>query len=62
MIKRTINDLGTKLWSKNGALHRLDGPAVVYADGNKRWFLNDTEYTHDEFILLQFSKGKIINE
>ena len=28
------------LWFKNGALHRTDGPAVEFKDGQKFWFLN----------------------
>lgn len=28
------------LWFKNGSLHRTDGPAVVFKDGEKFWFLN----------------------
>ena len=85
MIKRTINDLGTKLWSKNGALHRVDGPAMIrwngtkkwykngllhrvdgpaieYSDGTYRWYHGGQEYTQEEFIMLQFTKGIIINE
>ena len=30
-----IND-----WYLNGELHRTDGPAVEYANGNKYWYLN----------------------
>jgi len=31
---------GTMEWSKNGKLHRDNGPAVIYANGTKRWFKN----------------------
>lgn len=31
---------GTKLWYKNGVLHRKDAPAIEYADGRKEWYLN----------------------
>ena len=27
-------------WRRNGKLHRIDGPAVEYADGDKFWFQN----------------------
>jgi len=27
-------------WYQNGKLHRTDGPAVVYADGDKFWHQN----------------------
>ena len=32
----------------NGKLHREDGPAIEYADGNKFWYLNDEEVTEEE--------------
>jgi hypothetical protein len=28
-------------WYKNEVLHREDGPAVEYANGNKQWYLNN---------------------
>jgi len=27
-------------WFLNGVLHREDGPAVIWADGTKFWYLN----------------------
>ena len=36
-----INTCWTKRWWLNGELHREDGPAVEYANGNKAWWLND---------------------
>ena len=31
--------LGNKVYyDKDGELHRLDGPAIEYANGNKRWY------------------------
>ena len=32
---------GTKEWSVNDKLHRVDGPAVEYTDGSKEWYVND---------------------
>jgi hypothetical protein len=32
---------GTKQWYLNGKLHRVDGPALEYADGTKYWYLNN---------------------
>jgi hypothetical protein len=29
--------VGTKRWYLNGNLHRLDGPAIEWADGSKWW-------------------------
>jgi hypothetical protein len=31
---------GTKHWRFNGEYHRVDGPAIEYADGTKSWYLN----------------------
>ena len=53
---------GSLWWHQNGELHRDDGPAMVNADGTKEWFLNGIQYTQEEFIMLQFTKGIIINE
>jgi hypothetical protein len=38
-----INDYGSKFYYKDKAmtiLHRLDGPAVEYADGDKWWYVD----------------------
>jgi len=34
----TVSDNGTKHWYLNNKLHRVDGPAVEYADGSKHWY------------------------
>jgi hypothetical protein len=31
---------GNKYWYLNGRWHRIDGPAIEYADGTFRWYLN----------------------
>ena len=31
-------------------MHREDGPAIVYANGHVRYFLNDVEYSKEEYI------------
>ena len=37
----TIDDAGTKKWkNKIERLHRLDGPAVEFANGTKEWHQN----------------------
>jgi hypothetical protein len=44
--KLTINGLGTKKWRlPSGMLHREDGPAIEYPNGNKGWFINGLKYT-----------------
>jgi hypothetical protein len=37
----TTDEYGTQEWWVNGQRHRVDGPAVIYADGSKRWYIND---------------------
>ena len=38
-------DGGDKYWYKEGKLHREDGPAVEYDNGQKRYWLEDTLYS-----------------
>jgi hypothetical protein len=35
------------VWYLNGNLHREDGPAIEYADGNKEWYLNGERHRED---------------
>ena len=35
-----VHTNGDKYWCQNDKLHRLDGPAVEYADGDKYWCQN----------------------
>ncbi len=36
-----IDKNGNKYWTKNdGLLHRLDGPAMEWANGHKEWYKN----------------------
>ena len=53
---------GNKRWYSKNKLHREDGPAIEWSGGDKTWWLHSKEYTEAEFILLQFSKGIIIDE
>jgi len=36
-------------WHQNGLLHRVDGPAVEYADGEKEWWIDGEEFFPDSF-------------
>ena len=38
-------------WRRHGEIHRTDGPAIMYHDGECRWFLYDTRYTFDRWLL-----------
>ncbi len=37
----------TKWFNKEGQVHRIGGPAVEYADGDKFWFQNDKRHKLD---------------
>ena len=40
-MKKVFDDGDVEYRNSNGKLHRTDGPAVEYADGDKYWFIND---------------------
>ena len=47
-----IDECGNKFYYKDKAmdiLHREDGPAVEWSDGEKVWYLNDVSYTEAAF-------------
>ena len=52
---------GDKKWYKYGKLHREDGPACEYSDGNKYYYLNDVEYSNEEYC-NKIYVDKLINE
>lgn len=41
---------GAKAWYQNGKLHRTDGPADIYLEGEKFWFLFGTNYSVEEWF------------
>ena len=43
----TVDVHGTTRWYLDGKLHRENGPAVEYADGNKWWYLNGKRHRAD---------------
>jgi len=46
--KYTYKD-GTIRYKLNGLRHRLDGPAVIRADGTQEWWLNGKRYDFDDY-------------
>ncbi len=42
-----IDSESNKYWLLNGKLHREDGPAVEYANGDKAWYLNGKRHRED---------------
>jgi hypothetical protein len=45
--KIEVDPYGTKHWYLNDKLHREDGPAVEYTDGEKEWYLNNVLHRED---------------
>jgi len=43
IIVRKITAIGDKYYylNKEGYFHRLDGPAIEYFDGDRRWYYNN---------------------
>ncbi len=37
-------------WCINGQLHRMDGPAVEYADGSREWWVNDQPLSFNQWL------------
>ena len=42
-----VQDNGTTTWYLNGELHRADGPAIEWFDGDKSWFINGKLHRSD---------------
>ena len=40
-------DIIVKEWLVNGKRHRLDGPAIIDADGTQKWYQNDKRHRVD---------------
>ena len=45
--KVKVNTSGNREWYQNDKLHRLDGPAVEFANGSKYWFQNGKRHRLD---------------
>jgi hypothetical protein len=48
-----------KEWWRGGWRHREDGPAIKWRDGTKEWYLNDIEYTEEDYWKELFKRGLI---
>ena len=60
MIEYTVkvNEYGTTMWYLNGKLHREDGPAIEYRNGDKSWYLNDKLHREDGPAVEYATGGK----
>jgi hypothetical protein len=55
--KLTIDEYGTKEWKlPSGKLHREDGPAIEYSNGNKEWWLSGQLHREDG-PAIEYSNG-----
>jgi len=46
-------------WHQNGQLHRIDGPAVEYVNGNKYWYQNGKFHRVDGPAVERADGGKV---
>jgi hypothetical protein len=46
-ITTRTDEYGNKYWFLNGKFHRVDGPAIEYANGSKFWYLNGKRHRID---------------
>jgi len=46
-IVRTVDEFGTITYTKNGKLHRKDGPAVILLDGTLFWYKDGERHRKD---------------
>ena len=51
-----INIFGDKRYYVNNVLHREDGPAVEYANGDKEWWLKNKYYGSNNKFTNKFWK------
>jgi hypothetical protein len=53
-----VSSIDTKRWrDKEGRLHRLDGPAVTHADGDRSWYTHGKLHRDDGPALDWPSEG-----
>ncbi|NGM24395.1 hypothetical protein G3576_30740 [Roseomonas stagni] len=45
--KQVVKSGGDRLWFEDYRMHRLDGPALVYANGKCRWYVRGVDITDD---------------
>jgi len=41
---------GSERWYKDGKWHREDGPAVIYRNGSKEYYLNDKQIKEKDYL------------
>lgn len=67
MIERTLRD-GTKLYFENGKLHRYNGPAVIYEDGQSEYWIKGRRCRYSGFAVItnnfkiKIKNGKVVRK
>ena len=54
--KKEIDNDGTIEYTLNGQLHRTDGPAIEYANGDKYWYINGQRH-RDNGPAVEYANG-----
>lgn len=49
---------GTKIWYKNGYIHRDNGPAIICSDGRKEWWKNGLRHRDDNLPAIEMANGR----
>ena len=44
-----MENLGCRVWHRNGVVHREDGPAIEFTYGGKEWWLEGVRYAYMVF-------------
>jgi len=47
--KKVTKSDGTKVFIWDGKIHNWEGPAIIYPEGNKEWYLYGIKYSEKEF-------------
>ena len=56
--QKYVDDNGTAQWHcGKGGLHNIDGPAIVYLDGRKCWFVNGNRHRLDGPAVIDSMSG-----
>lgn len=62
MYEVIVCENGSTFWYFEGNLHRKEGPAVEYCDGEKQWWLRGKRYTENFERLMSPAKKLTIAE
>ena len=62
-LNGVLNNNGNRLWTNSdGVRHREDGPAVVFLDGDKYWYISGKNFSKDEWLQWLKSGQSSLNQ